>query len=1025
MAAEQTIGLSPGTIQVFEARFGNKDGEHALLEHPPQKREFFLRLFNKADLPDSAPAGATWDAFVRGWREEDFYIVALTEADRAAVRPGMIATRMLATPLMQAEKLDDLGALFEILHTPNRAYVPEFSISLGAPKATQTVPHALLACVAHHLIHENKPVAIVGQNGFEELVSALWQKLPPELRRVFGFGFSFTPADLTVTQANIVAVPTSCEARWHSYQFKCAANWNQPLNDSLAAFLNDAQADGFLTFLGEVGLRFRSFSDYGRYARLWNYWQKRNENDPNVIHALLRSLGTLLPAPEEAAPHKVEAMRITGELLKVGTEDDILALRSVKALAFPSNAAVLERAVCGWLKSRIQPPQPDSGAGLSKVILALPSSQSAEWQEWIRKGLKQEFVTLTESAAHTIWSVWKEEGTLGEIFAQLPSDATTEMALVRACPTSLPAKLFSPLVNWSLARGWICLMAKAAQTDVGIVKAFDLVFEHPGGQPRTAAIELLCAAAKPSEVWLSAFTHDDPALVRCAVAAAISEPALWSSACSEITRWFALLESAAKAKPDFLRGIDATAITEKLFAAWENGCPVTEAICEALEKAGRLEFARYTNRSSLWPKMPKRYLASSLSNTLRALLNDYYSRPPTKPRLEKELVEILFAPQHSDFTFPRNSPFLGLGGLMLVETWGGERDCESWLSAVMAGSTRLPPDIANRAGEFVTNRHWVNVAKTAKDCDVRRGRHDFRSIWQSYYDSLGKLEKFVFDYLPSISRRSSIAPTPTVSNSMINAVFVTALPEEFSAVAAHLADRREHTEQGTIYEIGTFNNVGAQCTVAVVQTGMGNSLSAAATERALSLFKPDFAFFVGIAGGLRDDLKIGDVVAASKVYGYESGKSGASFQPRPEAPPVSHEAEQRANAVVRDKTWQKRITPTPLSFPDAIVRPIAAGEKVLVSESSEDLKRVRATYTDAHAVAMEDHGFATAVRAHQSVCFAVVRGISDLIENKHEADRSGSHEVAARSAAAFAFEMLAGLLRGRASSREVDRPFID
>jgi nucleoside phosphorylase len=193
----------------------------------------------------------------------------------------------------------------------------------------------------------------------------------------------------------------------------------------------------------------------------------------------------------------------------------------------------------------------------------------------------------------------------------------------------------------------------------------------------------------------------------------------------------------------------------------------------------------------------------------------------------------------------------------------------------------------------------------------------------------------------------------------------------------------------------------------------------------LSLFKPDFAFFVGIAGGLRDDLKLGDVVAASKVYGYESGKSGASFQPRPEAPPVSHEAEQRANAVVRDKTWQKRITPTPLTFPDAIVRPIAAGEKVLVSESSEDLKRVRATYTDAHAVAMEDHGFATAVRAHQSVCFAVVRGISDLIENKHEADRSGSHEIAARSAAAFAFEMLAGLLRGRANSREEVRPFID
>jgi nucleoside phosphorylase len=1024
MAAEQTFGLTPGALQIFEARFGDKDGAFALLEYPPQWREFFLRLSDKADLPDSAPAGAAWEPFVRGWRQDDYYLVALTEADHAAVRPGMISTRMIAVALAEAEQWDDLGALFEFLNKTNRAYVPELTITQKPVEASQTVPPALLACVAHHLIHEDKPVAIIGQKGFESLVAALWQKLPSELRRTFGFGFSFTPADLTVTRANIVGVPASCEARWNSYKFKCDANWNQPLSDSLAAFLSDAQADGFLQFLQDVGLAFHSFSDYGRYARLWNYWQRRHECNQEVSHALLRSLGTLLPEPTQAANQKNEAMNIAASIMRV-REEDILALRSVKASSFPSNAAVLERAICHWLKVRIQSPKFDNGVGLSKVILAVPSSQSAEWQEWIRKGLKQEFASLDENAAQTIWSVWKEEGTLAEIGAQLPADATTEKALVQACPTSLSAKLFAPLQKWSAGRGWICLMAKAALTHVGFVKAIELVFNQNAGKPRTAAIELLCAAAKPSVVWLSAFTHDDPALIKCAVAAAKADPALWSSADTDINRWVVLLEAAAKTEPSFLCEIDSTAITARLFEAWDKGATVSEVICEALEKAGRLEFTRCKNRSRFWPKLPKQYLANSLSNTLRAWLKDYYSRPPTKPNLEKELVEILFAPQHNDFTFPRNSPFLGLGGLMLIEAWGAEHDCESWLNAVMACATELTSDVAKRAGEFVTNRHWVNLAKTAKNCDERRGRHDFRVIWQTYYDSLGRLEKFAFDYFPALSRRSSKFPTSTDSKPKIDAVFVTALPEEFSAVGAHLSGRREHTEHGTIYEIGKFDYGDAHCIIAVVQTGMGNSPSAAATERALSLFKPDFAFFVGIAGGLRDDLKIGDVVAANKVYGYEGGKSGASFQPRPDAPPISHEAEQRAYAVVRDKIWQKRIIPPPRIMPDAIVRPIAAGEKVLVSESSVDLKRVRATFTDAHAVAMEDHGFATAVRAHQSVCFAVVRGISDLVENKHEADRSGSHEFAARNAAAFAFEMLAGLLRGRASSREEDRPFID
>jgi hypothetical protein len=83
MAAEQTFRLTPRALRVFEARFGDKDGALALLEYPPQRREFFLRLSDKADLPDSAPAGAAWDPFVRGWRQDDYYLVALTEADLA------------------------------------------------------------------------------------------------------------------------------------------------------------------------------------------------------------------------------------------------------------------------------------------------------------------------------------------------------------------------------------------------------------------------------------------------------------------------------------------------------------------------------------------------------------------------------------------------------------------------------------------------------------------------------------------------------------------------------------------------------------------------------------------------------------------------------------------------------------------------------------------------------------------------------------------------------------------------------
>ncbi len=254
------------------------------------------------------------------------------------------------------------------------------------------------------------------------------------------------------------------------------------------------------------------------------------------------------------------------------------------------------------------------------------------------------------------------------------------------------------------------------------------------------------------------------------------------------------------------------------------------------------------------------------------------------------------------------------------------------------------------------------------------------------------------------------------------AVILTALSVEFLAVRAYLTDIQEKTHpQGTIYEQGKFIDDDAIWDVGIVEIGAGNTGAALEVERAISYFNPDIILFVGVAGGIKD-VELGDVVASTKIYSYASGKTEATFETRPEVGLSAYDLEQRARATVRSwllKAQDSESNPHPKAF----VAPIAAGEKVIASTQSNVFKFLRKNYGDAIAVEMEGFGFLDAARANQKVSALVIRGISDLIYNKMEADQLGYQNIAAQNASAFAFETLSKYKpdksRGSSKAKEV------
>jgi len=242
-------------------------------------------------------------------------------------------------------------------------------------------------------------------------------------------------------------------------------------------------------------------------------------------------------------------------------------------------------------------------------------------------------------------------------------------------------------------------------------------------------------------------------------------------------------------------------------------------------------------------------------------------------------------------------------------------------------------------------------------------------------------------------------------------VILTAITVEYQAVREHLVGPvQELEERGTVYEVGAF--VGEQATwqVVMAQSGEGNPEAGIQIERAARTFAPQVVLFVGVAGG-RKDVALGDVVAASAVYHYEAAKEAErQLQPRIKTAIPSFRLVQRAMAVAAKDDWQARIKPPPPPRPPrAFVKPIAAGAKLVSHDRSRTARLLDRYSGDALAVEMEGFGFLRGAWANEQVAAIVVRGVSDLLTGKDAASDLEWQPIAARHAAAFAFELLNGL----------------
>lgn len=245
----------------------------------------------------------------------------------------------------------------------------------------------------------------------------------------------------------------------------------------------------------------------------------------------------------------------------------------------------------------------------------------------------------------------------------------------------------------------------------------------------------------------------------------------------------------------------------------------------------------------------------------------------------------------------------------------------------------------------------------------------------------------------------------------VDFLIITALPEERNALLDILGsfDRVQLDRCPTYYlsAVPAYGRDGDYRVAVTMLSQVGNVQAAQHTSQAIKDLNPDYVLMVGIAGGVKGKVGLGDVVVATQVLYYEQAKQHSEgLERRHQVYPVDHLLLDRAQNY-NDTAWRSLVSVERPDGKDTEVLkvafgPIAVGEKV-IADSSFVFELIRSS-PKLLGVEMESYGVAVAAaNSSDRPRFLAIRGICDYADSTKDNDW---HRYAAQSAAAFTIGFL-------------------
>ena len=739
---------APGirAMRIEQALYGERHGGHSLLASS-QDDEVSSRIAQCLDLPDTAPPGAEWSPFLRGFPYRDQYVLSRTFHDTGASRGGMVFSHALIAPLHEIGETRDLRPLLKLLATSDRQRPAATTVELV--RTETRLPHAgdLMDAADAFGTTAKSPVVRLGHVGFDDLVVALWAHLLPEIRRGFAFRLSFDPCDLIDSPAPaLVCTPRGMAGRWSNYPV-IRSGPREPSSLAAAILSGHGKAAPLRRFLREIGARPATFRDLRlvEQAYLLDIGEATLERRAGV----LRRIEKLSPSSDAGEGGKDVRVRRLCELVSAARAEEVLLLRNLELSAFPSPCRVW-KALETWVAENSYPQDQDNDMLLVLDDAISGTNAVEKWRTAILRGLA---VATRSRKSYFPKAFWRWLQTrpdiLAAVFRHMPAEAEVEERLAAATPRNLDEAAAETLGAPVLARGWFRLHGAFLSASCSPSDAARRQVEVDTEPSFVEGLRSALRHAKPAEFVECALEIDDPRMPQLASEAVAKDRGLLAEIDLTVIKAQAIWREALAIDRKCWRGpADPKAAFHSILDRLLDGGEADLSLIERLSETPVADIGTYPRRPEVWPRIGD----LALDNILTATAVGWLRRA--------ERGEVRFVPEHDlqvaiienneleptlDALIPNR-----VGSTLRIVTALARYDEQRFLRLIenlVSRTTSLATPDSEGIGRLVLERRWGHVAATLV-ARYRNGRRDLKPALRACCDMLDFWERFFLGLRP-------------------------------------------------------------------------------------------------------------------------------------------------------------------------------------------------------------------------------------------------------------------------------------